>query len=180
MKKSDAVPSIPQPDAAPKTSKSAAGRQASKTKKQQDNIPTAADHFQTPEPAPEARDAHSTISTSDPQDLGTRVQAVSRKNANEAERFAQEAVSALESTGQGISRVQDLLKETIEKASSERVNSGEHGEHGEHGKQGDAYKHEPSGKEIPKGEKTALLSMLGLTGLWVAFGGKFQKKKAAT
>lgn len=184
QKKEDhVVPAIPQPSTTQTqtTSNKSTPSQTTTTtttKKTESDVqvPSAADSFRASQEPPRAQDAHSTISTSDPADLGTRVQAVSRKSAGAAEKFAQEAVSALESTGESVSRVQDLLKQTLDGSAQGNNESSSSSSRGQGSKRQESYTHESSGEDIPQGEKNVLLSMLGLTGLWVAFGGKLQKK----
>ncbi|CCG82631.1 protein of unknown function [Taphrina deformans PYCC 5710] len=171
-KKDDPVPTIPQPPAVTKSTATKGRDTDKKRPKEEINVPTAADNFRAQEPSPEATGESSPISTLNPEDLGTRVQAVSSKAASEAQKFADKAVEALDSTGKGgLENVRELLQDTLKQASNATSGSAEDGQ-----KDQKSRKDETDGGEIPQSEKTALLSMFGLTGLWVVFGGKFQKK----
>lgn len=146
-------------------------------------MPTPADAFRAQKADPVATTGTSEISTANPQDLGTRVQAVvSDKTPSEAEKFARRAVKGIEAAGAGVGNVQDLLGETIKSASTTTGSSGGGGGGGDGGaaekthQEPGSKRDQQEEKELPQGEKTVLLSMLGLTGLWVAFGGRFQRK----
>lgn len=166
-KKGDQVPTIPQP-AETHEAKGEHSTQGKKSLKDESNVPLAADKFRDQQPVPEATSHKSEVSASNPADLGTRVQVVGAEATKGAQEFAQKAVDALDSAkGVSVKGVKDLLQSTLTQAKSEDGN-----------KSGEKTKdeHKENGKEIPASEKNALLAALGLTGLWVVFGGRFQKK----
>lgn len=174
-KKGD-IPTIPQPTAADESKKTPAteGKRrttAGKAKAAKDNIPQPADKFQAQKPAPKAEDHGTMISAADPEHVGTRVQAIGKDVTEEAQKFAEEAVEAIQTGGpSSTEKLQDLLESTLSNASARGEKEGGN-------QDGQRYKYEYKEKEIPQGEKTALLSFLGLSGLWVAFGDRLQKKK---
>lgn len=149
-KKGDSVPTIPQPAKAATTEPTppSKAKTIKAPAKGESNVPTAADNFQAQKAAPEAKSHKSS------EDAGSKVQTV----VGAAEKFANDAVKAIDSTkGINVEGLQKLMTDTASKGSSES-------------------KQQSGNQEIPQGEKTVLLSMLGLTGLWLAFGGKLQKK----
>lgn len=163
----DPVPTIPQPSSS--DAKAAPAEKGKKPQKGESNVPTAADKYREQAPAPEATSHKSEISASDPNDLGTRVQVVGAQAAEGAQYFANKAVESLDSANaQG---VKDLLQKTLSKATPG-------GGDKEGPEKGHEQKQQKDG-EIPSGEKNALLAALGLTGLWVVFGGRFQKKSGS-
>lgn len=161
--KGDPVPTIPQPSE--NTGKTAAKGNVT----QNSNVPTAADKFRQQAPTPEATSHKSQISTSDPDDVGTRVQAIGAQVTNQAQDFANKAVESLNSANPN--KVKVLLQETLTKATP-----GEGGAGGSKTRQESKQGSSENQTDIPAGEKNALLAALGLTGLWVLFGGRFQKK----